>query len=82
VTISSMGEGRPEPLHLHAQHVSDDVVRVVRGDEMIVQSTPLNFIADTIRELKLRGHDHSTSVIIYGVSHNPAYHGALGHHGA
>jgi hypothetical protein len=73
---------QPEPIHLHAQHVADGVIRVVRGDEMIVQSTPLDFVKDSIRELKLRGHDHSTSVIIYGVSHNPAYNGAIKHHGA
>jgi hypothetical protein len=72
----------PEPIHLHAQAVSDGVVRVLRGDEMIVQSTPLDFIADTIRELKLRGHSHETSVVIYGVSHNPAFNGAIKHHGA
>jgi hypothetical protein len=71
----------PEPIHLHAQHVADGVVRVVRDDEMIVQSTPLDFVKDAIRELKLRGHDHETSVIIYGVCGNPAFNGAIKHHG-
>ena len=79
--MSSM-ENRPEPIHLHAQHVADGVVRVVRGDEMIVQSTSADFVKDAIRELKLRGHDHETQVIIYGVSNNPAWNGAIKHHGA
>jgi hypothetical protein len=77
--MSSM-ENRPEPIHLTAQHVADGVIRVVRGDEMIVQSTSADFVTDAIRELKLRGHDHETQVIIYGVSNNPAYNGAIKHH--
>jgi hypothetical protein len=80
VTTSSMGENRPEPIHLHA--VQEGVnVKVMRGDEIIVQaSNSLNFVADSIKELKLRGHSHETSVVIYGVSHNPAFNGAIKHH--
>jgi hypothetical protein len=73
----------PEPLHLYAQHVADGVVRVVDGDGSIVaQATPVDFVKAAITELKLRGHDHETSVIIQGVSGNPAYNGAIKHHGA
>jgi hypothetical protein len=73
----------PEPLHLYAQHVADGVVRVIHGDGSIVaQATPADFVKVAITELKLRGHDHETSVIIYGVCGNPAFNGALKHHGA
>ena len=80
--MSSSMAYAPEPIHLRAQHVADGVIRVLRGDEMIVQSTPLDFVKDVIRELKLRGHDHETQVIICGVSNNPAWNGAIKHHGA
>jgi uncharacterized NAD-dependent epimerase/dehydratase family protein len=71
----------PEPLHLYAQHLGTDVVRVVNGDGSIVaQATPVDFVAAAVRELKLRGHDHETQVIIYGVSSNPAWNGAIKHH--
>jgi hypothetical protein len=76
-----MGEGRPEPIHLAAQDAGGGAVRVVRGDEIIVaHSNSADFVKDAIRELKLRGHDHETQVIIYGVSNNPAYNGAIKHH--
>ncbi len=71
----------PEPIHLHARHVRDGVVKVVRGDEVIVrESTSADFVKDAIRELTLRGHDHETQVVIYGVSNNPAFNGAIKHH--
>jgi hypothetical protein len=78
-----MGEGRPEPIHLYTQHVADGLVRVVHSDgSLLLESTSLDFVSDAIKELKLRGHDHETSVIIEGVSGNPAFNGALKHHGA
>jgi hypothetical protein len=81
--MSSSMENRPEPLHLYAQHVADGVVRVTHGDGSIVaQATPVDFVSVSIRELKLRGHDHETQVIIYGVSNNPAWNGAIKHHPA
>jgi len=81
--MSSSMHGIPEPIHLYAQHVADGVVRVVHGDGTIVaQATPLDYVKVTITELKLRGHDHETSVIIQGVSGNPAFNGAIKHHGA
>jgi hypothetical protein len=80
--MSSMST-TPEPIQLHAQHVRDGVVKVVRGDEMIVPVTnSADFVKDAIRELKLRGHDHETQAVIYGVSHNPAFNGAIKHHTA
>jgi hypothetical protein len=81
--MSSM-ENRPEPLHLYARHVPDGVVRVVRSSgEMIVSLTnSADFVKDTITALKMLGVDHETSIIIQGVSGNPAYNGALKHHGA
>jgi hypothetical protein len=81
--MTSSMHGIPEPIHLYAQHVADGLVRVVHGDGSVVtESTPLDFVRDAIKELKLRGHDHETSVIIQGVSGNPAFNGALKHHGA
>jgi hypothetical protein len=77
--MSSSMSTTPEPIHLMAQHVGNDMVRVVRGDEMIVQSTSATFVADAIRELKLRGHHPDTSVVILGVCGNPAFNGALKH---
>ena len=41
-----------------------------------------DFVKDTIAALKMSGVDHETSVIIHGVCGNPAYNGALKHHGA
>jgi hypothetical protein len=80
--MSSM-ENRPEPLHLHAvQQEGVPTVRVMRGTETIVVSSSRDFVADTIRELKLRGHDHETHVVIYGVSHNAAWNGSIKQHGA
>jgi hypothetical protein len=81
--MTSSMEGRPEPLHLYAQHVSDGVVRVVNGEGAIVaQATPVDFVAEAIKALKMMSVDHETSVIIQGVSGNPAYNGALKHHSA
>jgi hypothetical protein len=80
--MSSMST-TPEPIHLSAQHVRDGVVKVVRGDEVIVPTTnSADFVKDAIRELKLRGVDHDTQVVIYGLSNNPAYNGAIKHHSA
>jgi hypothetical protein len=77
--MSSMAY-QPEPIHLAAQHVADGVIRVVRGDgEMIVQSNSADFVADAIRELKVRGHHPDTSVVILGVCGNTAFNGALKH---
>jgi hypothetical protein len=79
--MSSSMSNTPEPIHLHAQHVSDGVVRVMRGDEIIVAETnSADFVKDAITALKMMGHDHSTQVIIYGVSNNPAFNGAIKHH--
>jgi hypothetical protein len=73
----------PEPIHLYAQHVADGAVRVIHGDGSIVaQATPLDYVKVTIEALKMLGHDHDAQVIIQGVSGNPAYNGALKHHGA
>jgi uncharacterized protein (UPF0297 family) len=76
-------EGRPEPLHLHA-FTQDGVgtIRVALGDETVVVTNSTDLVADTIRALKMKGVDHSTQIIIYGVSNNPAYNGAIKHHGA
>ena len=87
--MTSSMQGIPEPIHLYAQHVegppgqADGVVRVVHGDgSIVVQATPVDFVAEAIKALKMMGVDHETSVIIQGVSGNPAYNGALKHHGA
>jgi hypothetical protein len=75
--------GIPEPLHLHAQ-MDGKYVKVVRsnGDVIVPETSTRDFVVDTIRALKMMGHDHETSVIIYGLCGNYAYHGALKHHGA
>jgi hypothetical protein len=79
--VSSMGEGRPEPIHLSAKDAGGGVVRVMNGNTTIVAETnSADFVRDAIRELKLRGHDHETQVVIYGVSNNPAWNGAIKHH--
>jgi hypothetical protein len=87
--MTSSMHGIPEPIHLYAQHVegppgqADGVVRVVNGEGTIVaQATPADFVKVTIEALKMMGVDHETSVIIQGVSGNPAFNGALKHHGA
>jgi hypothetical protein len=77
--VSSMGEGRPEPIHLHTKHVADGIVHVVRGTEMIVQSTTADFVKDSIRFLKTSGAHPDTSVTILGICGNTAYSGALKH---
>jgi hypothetical protein len=81
--MSSSVENRPEPLHLYAK-MDGAYIKVVRGDDEVVvaETSSRDFVVDTIRELKLRGHDHDAQVIIQGVSGNPAYNGALKHHGA
>jgi hypothetical protein len=72
----------PEPIHLYAQHVADGVVRVVDGDGTIIaQATPVDLVAATITALKASGAHLDTQVVIQGVSGNPAYNGALKHHG-
>jgi hypothetical protein len=75
-------EGRPEPLHLSAKDAGRGVVNVLHDTALLVESNSADFVRDAIKELKLRGHDHETQVIIYGVSNNPAYNGAIKHHGA
>ena len=81
--MSSSMEARPEPIHLLTQATPDGAwLQVVHGDEIIVAATnSRDFVKDAITELKLRGHDHETQVVVYGVSNNPAYNGALKHHG-
>jgi hypothetical protein len=78
--------GIPEPLHLYAQMKPDaeGQMQVVRSSgEMVVPLTnSADFVKDTIAALKMMGVDHETSVIIQGVSGNPAFNGALKHHGA
>jgi hypothetical protein len=82
---SSMGEGRPEPISLQAQHVpgpegqGSNMVRVVRGDEMIVQSTSADFVRDALHFLKTSGVHPDTSVTIWGICSNVAFSGALKH---
>jgi hypothetical protein len=78
--MSSSMAYTPEPIHLTGQHVGEGLIRVLRGTEIIVQTTNADFVADAIKELKLRGHDYETQVIIYGVSNNPAWNGAIKHH--
>jgi hypothetical protein len=73
-------EHRPEPIHLHAQHVGNDMVRVVRGDEIIVAETnSADFVKDAIKELKLRGHTHSTHVVIL-TDAGSAWNGSIEQH--
>jgi hypothetical protein len=84
--MSSSMHGIPEPLHLYAQMKPDaeGQMQVVRSSgEMVVPLTnSADFVKDTIAALKMMGVDHETSVIIQGVSGNPAFNGALKHHGA
>jgi hypothetical protein len=70
---------QPEPIHLHAQHVADGLVRVVRGTEMIVQSNSADFVRDALHFLKTSGAHPDTPVVILGVCGNPAFNGALKH---
>jgi hypothetical protein len=81
--MSSSMENRPEPWHLHAQ-MDGAYIKVVRsnGDVIVPASSTRDFVVDTITALKMMGVDHETSVIIYGLCGNPAYHGALKHHAA
>jgi hypothetical protein len=77
---SSMGEGRPEPIHLQAQYVADGLVRVVRGDGSVVtESTSLDFVRDALHFLKTSGEHSECSVTILGVCGNLAFSGALKH---
>jgi hypothetical protein len=78
--MTSSMENRPEPMTLYAQDVGGGFVRVMDGEAIVAQTNSAEYVAATIRELKLRGVDHETSVIIQGVSGNPAYNGALGHY--
>jgi hypothetical protein len=73
-------EHRPEPIHLHAQHVGNDMVRVVRGDEIIVAETnSADFVRDSLHFLKISGAHPDTSVVIWGICGNTAFNGALKH---
>ena len=69
----------PEPIHLHAQHIGDGLIRVVRGDEMIVQSNSTDFVKDSLHFLKTSGVHPDCSVTILGVCGNVSYSGALKH---
>jgi hypothetical protein len=84
--MTSSMHGIPEPIHLYAQMKPDaeGQMQVVRSSgEMVVPLTnSADFVKDTIAALKMMGVDHETSVIIQGVSGNPAFNGALKHHGA
>jgi len=73
----------PEPIHLSAQDAGSGLVKVFRGDEVIVTTTnSADFVKNAIKELKLRGHDHRTHVVILGVSSNPAWNGSIEQHTA
>jgi hypothetical protein len=78
--MSSM-ENRPEPIHLHAQHVGGSIIRVVRGIEMIVQSNTADFVAEAIKALKMMGHDHRTHVVIL-TDAGSAWNGSIEQHRA
>jgi hypothetical protein len=77
-------ENRPEPIHLSAQPKpgTEGPLQVVRSSgEMVVPLTnSTDLVKDAIAALKMSGADHETQIIIYGVSSNPAYNGALKHH--
>jgi hypothetical protein len=79
VTVSSMGEGHPEPIHLQAQYVADGLVRVVRGSEAIVESTSSDYVKDALKALKMMGHHPDSSVVIWSICGNTAFTGALKH---
>jgi hypothetical protein len=70
--------------HAVASTAPEGPLQVVRSSgEMVVPLTnSTDFVKDTIAALKMSGVDHETSVIIHGVCGNPAYNGALKHHGA
>jgi hypothetical protein len=84
--MTSSMHGIPEPLHLYAQMKPDaeGQMQVVRSSgEMVVPLTnSADFVKDTIAALKMLGVDHAAQIIIQGVSGNPAFNGALKHHGA
>jgi hypothetical protein len=79
--MTSSMENRPEPIHLHAQHVGGSVIRVLRGDEMIVQSNTTDFVAEAIKVLKMKGHDHRTHVVIL-TDAGSAWNGSIEQHSA
>jgi hypothetical protein len=70
--------------HAVASTAPEAPLQVVRSSgEMVVPLTnSADFVKDTIAALKMSGADHETQIIIYGVSSNPAYNGALKHHSA
>jgi hypothetical protein len=81
--MSSSMENRPEPIHLHAQpKETEGQLQVVRssGEMVVLLTNSADFVKDTIAALKMSGVDHEAQIIIYGVSSNPAYNGALKHH--
>ena len=77
--MSSSMAYSPEPIHLHAQHVGDGLIRVVRGTDMLVQSNSADFVQDALHFLKTSGAHPDTSVVILGVCGNSAFNGALKH---
>jgi hypothetical protein len=72
-------EHRPEPIHLHAKHVDNDLVRVMRGDELISESNSTDFVKDAITALKMMGHTHSTHVVIL-TDAGSAWNGSIEQH--
>jgi hypothetical protein len=80
--MSSSMEGRPEPLHLYAQHVSDGVVRVMHGETIVAQDNSTDYVKAAMVALKMLGHDHRTHVVLHSVSGNPAWSGSIEQHRA
>jgi hypothetical protein len=77
--MSSSMENRPEPLHLRAVAGEDGGVFVTLGNGGVI-SDSTNYVRDAIRELRLRGHDPKTHVVIHSVSGNPAWNGSIEQH--
>jgi hypothetical protein len=76
-----MGEGRPEPIHLTPQEIVGGKLKISFAGA-VIETNSTNLVRDTIAFLKTSGVDHEAQVIIYGVSNNPAFNGALKHYGA
>jgi hypothetical protein len=55
---------------------------VTLGSETIVVSNSMDYVSESIRALKLMGHDHETHVVIHSVSGNHAWNGAIKQHTA
>ena len=75
-------ENRPEPLVLMAKTLENGPVKVTLGSETIVVSNSMDYVSESIRALKLMGHDHETHVVIHSMSNNVAWNGAIKQHTA